>query len=225
VAVRLVVFDLDGTLVDSVGDLAAAVNATLQRLAPGIAALPVPTVRSFIGNGARVLVARSLAQAGLAAVPPDHVRPIFMEEYARRLLDTTRLYPGVVEALDGLADRRLAVLTNKPGDMSRTILQGLGVAGRFFRVHGGDDGTAPTPDPEGLRQLMSEAAAAPGETVLVGDSSVDVRTARAAGVGALAVDYGFDRESLAADPPDALLSDLRGLPALLAAPSAGVLPS
>jgi phosphoglycolate phosphatase len=223
-AVRLVVFDLDGTLVDSGRDLAAAVNATLLRLAPALAPLDLDEVVSFIGSGARVLVARSLAAAGLPE-PPEDVLPLFMEEYGKRLLDTTRLYPGVVEALDALADRRLAVLTNKPAGLSRAILQGLGVEGRFFRVYGGDDFPTRKPDPQGLRTLMADAAAGPAETALVGDSAVDVRTARAAGVRALAVDYGFDRASLSEDPPDALLSDLRQLPGLLAAPAAVVLPS
>jgi phosphoglycolate phosphatase len=224
VPVRLVVFDLDGTLVDSARDLATAVNATLRRLAPGVAPLDLDTVRSFIGNGARALVARSLVRAGLPH-PPEDVRPIFMAEYARCLLDTTRLYPGAAEVLDALADRRLAVLTNKPGGLSRTILDGLGVGDRFFRVYGGDDGPTQKPDPDGLRRLMAEASAALEDTVLVGDSGVDVQTARAAGVRALAVDYGFDREGLATHPPDALMSDLRELPGLLAAPAAGVLPS
>jgi phosphoglycolate phosphatase len=224
VAIRLVVFDLDGTLVDSSRDLAAAVNATLARLAPGMPPLGLDTVCSFIGNGARALVARSLREAGLPA-PPEDVLPLFLAEYAAHLLDTTRLYPGVAEALDALAGRELAVLTNKPGEMSRTILRGLGVAERFFRVYGGDDLPTRKPDPEGLQRLMAEANVGPRETALVGDSAIDVRTARAAGVRAVAVRYGFDPDGLAAEPPDALLGDLRELPALLAAPDAGVLPS
>jgi phosphoglycolate phosphatase len=223
-AVRLVVFDLDGTLVDSSRDLASAVNATLGRLAPGRPPLDHDLVVSFIGNGARQLVARSVAAAGLDA-SPDAVLPAFLEEYGRRLLDTTTLYPGVPEVLEALRDRHLAVLTNKPGGMSRTILDGLGVGNRFFRVYGGDDFPTRKPDPEGLRRLMAEAGAGPEETVMVGDSSVDVRTARAAGTRAVAVTYGFDRASLLEPPPDALLEDLRALPALLAAPAAGVLPS
>jgi len=214
-ATRLVVFDLDGTLVDSARDLAASVNAALERVRPGTPALDEDVVRSFIGSGARVLIARTLARTGLDR-PVEEVLPLFLEEYSRRLLDATRLYPGTVEALDGLGGRRLAVLTNKPGDMSRRILEGLGVASRFFRVYGSGDLESRKPDPAGLRRLAAEAGVAPGETLMVGDSGIDVRTGRAAGSLTAGVTYGFDRESFAADPPDFLVSSLTELPALLA---------
>jgi phosphoglycolate phosphatase len=212
---RLVVFDLDGTLVDSSRDLAAAVNAALARLAPGAPALPEPQVRGFIGDGAGQLVARSLAAAGLA-LPTDEVLPVFLDCYRAHLLDTTRLYPGVREVLERLAGRTLAVLTNKPGDLSRAILAGLHVADRFARIWGGGDVPARKPDPAGLLKLMRELGATAAETVLIGDSSVDVRTARAAGVRMIGVRYGLAPAGLAADPPDALLDDLRQLPGLLA---------
>jgi phosphoglycolate phosphatase len=208
---RLVVFDLDGTLVDSSQDLGAAVNAALAIVAPGTRALPTPLVRSLIGSGARNLVARSLAAAGLAH-PVDDVLPVFLERYRVCLLDRTRPYPGVVESLDLLADRALAVLTNKPGDMSRAILSGLGLLGRFFRVYGADDLPTRKPDPAGLARLLEEAGAPAGEAAIVGDSAVDVRTGRAAGVFSVGVTYGFDPDSFAADPPDLLVDDLRTLP-------------
>jgi phosphoglycolate phosphatase len=107
------------------------------------------------------------------------------------------------------------VLTNKPGDMSRRILDGLGLGGRFFRVLGGGDLGSKKPDPEGLLLLLAEAGTAPGEAVLVGDSAVDVRTAHAAGVRAVGVSYGLGPESLRETPPDLLLDDLRELPAHL----------
>ncbi|HEU0091775.1 MAG TPA: HAD hydrolase-like protein, partial [Vicinamibacteria bacterium] len=149
---RLVVFDLDGTLIDSSRDLAAAVNRALQRTSPGVARLPEDVVRSFIGSGARVLITRSLAQAGVTR-SADEVLPIFLEEYGRGLLDATRLYPGTAEALDRLRFCPLAVLTNKPGDMSRAILEGLGVKHRFFRIYGAGDVEARKPDPGGLRRI------------------------------------------------------------------------
>jgi phosphoglycolate phosphatase len=211
---RLVVFDLDGTLVDSTHDLAIAVNAAIARLAPGTAALPIGVVRSYIGNGAGVLVAKSLEAAGIAA-RPEAALAVFLDCYSRCLLDTTMLYPGVLEALDALADRTLAVLTNKPGDMSRAILAGLGVASRFARIYGGGDVPGRKPDPAGLRQLMAETGVGAADCVLVGDSAVDVRTGRAAGVRTVGVRYGLDPESLTADPPDAVIDDLRELPALL----------
>jgi phosphoglycolate phosphatase len=207
---RLVVFDLDGTLVDSSRDLATGVNRALRRVAPLAPSLPEEVVRSFIGSGARILITRSLAAAGLTH-PVDEVLPVFLEEYARCLLDETRLYPGAEEALDGLGGRTLAVLTNKPGDMSRTILAGLGVGDRFFRIYGAGDVETRKPDPGGLLRIASEAGIEPGAAVMVGDSAVDVRTGRAAGTLTVGVTYGFDRASFRDDPPDLLVSRLTEL--------------
>jgi phosphoglycolate phosphatase len=204
---RLLVFDLDGTLVDSAGDLAAAVNETLARLGPGTPPLPLQTVRAFVGNGAGQLVARSLAQAGLA-VSREEALAVFLDCYRARLLDTTRPYPGVVEGLDRLADRTLAVLSNKPGDMCRHILTELGLASRFARVWGGGDFAARKPDPGGLLDLLRELGASPAETLMVGDSPIDVRTARNAGVRVAGVRYGLDPAGLEADPPDLLVDSL-----------------
>ena len=207
---RLVVFDLDGTLVDSARDLASGVNAMLARLRPGSPPVPLPAVQSFIGNGARTLVSRVLAHVGLET-PIDEALPAFLAEYRLRLLETTRLYPGMRELLEGLQGQALAVLTNKPGDMSRTLLAGLGVAPLFFRVQGGGDAPGRKPDPAGLRGLMQEAQADAASTTLVGDSAIDVRTARAAGVEAVGVSWGFDPEGLRAEAPDALVSSVEEL--------------
>jgi phosphoglycolate phosphatase len=215
---RLVVFDLDGTLIDSSRDLATAVNRALQRVAAGAPPLSDDVVRSFIGSGAGVLIARSLARTGVASTP-EEVLPVFLEEYAACLLDETRLYPGTLDALDELRraphGRTLAVLTNKPGDMSRTILAGLGVADRFFRIYGAGDVSARKPDPAGLRRLAEEAGVAPGDAVMVGDSAIDVRTGRAAGAWTAGVTYGFDAESFRDHPPDLLVSRLTELSARL----------
>lgn len=210
----LVVFDLDGTLVDSSRDLATAVNAALTRIAPEASPIPLDVVRAFIGSGARMLVARSLARAGLPH-PVEDVLPVFLECYRGCLLETTTLYPGAREALEGLDGRTLAVLTNKPGDMSRAILHGLGVASRFARIYGGGDVPGKKPDPAGLRRLLEETGSAAAEAVMVGDSAIDVRTGRAAGVRTVGVTYGFDPESLAAEPPDLLIHDLRELPGVI----------
>jgi len=215
----LIVFDLDGTLVDSSADLAAAVNGTLARIAPGSPPVPLERVRSFVGNGAGVLVARTLAEAGLPHRPED-VLPVFLEVYRGRLLDTTSLYPGVPEGLDALRGFTLAVLSNKPGDMSRAILEGLGVAGRFARICGPEDVPRRKPDPAGLRWLMEDAGVGPSDTVMVGDSPVDVRTGRAAGVLTVGVSYGLDPEGLRAEPPDVMIDDLRALPGHLRRPPA-----
>jgi len=215
--VELVVFDLDGTLIDSAQDLATAVNAALARLAPHAPAVPLERVRTFIGDGAGMLVARTLAAAGVD-LPPDDALPVFLECYTERLLDTTVLYPGVLEALDALRDRMLAVLTNKPGEMSRRILGGLGVAGRFAPIWGAGDVPAKKPDPAGLQLLLKQSGVGPEAAALVGDSGIDVRTGRAAGVRTIGVSYGLDPASLERIPPDDLIGDLRELPALLAAP-------
>ncbi len=212
--IRLVVFDLDGTLIDSSADLAAGINTMLARLAPAAAPLPLEQVRRFIGDGARVLVERSLAAAGLTT-PVEEAVPLFLEAYAGHLLDATRLYPGVVDALDRLRPRALAVLTNKPGGFSRTILEGLGVADRFERIYGGDD-VPRKPDPAGLVRLMQDSGCAADETVMVGDSANDVLTARRAGVRSVGVLGGFDPAGLEAQAPDDVIPGLAALPDLLA---------
>jgi phosphoglycolate phosphatase len=211
---RLVVFDLDGTLIDSSRDLATAVNAALRHFAPALPPVPLETVRSFIGSGARVLMARSVAHVGLDR-DPEEVLPAFLSAYGRCLLDTTRLYDGVEQALAALGGHALAVLTNKPGDMSRTILDGLGVGRRFVRVYGGGDLPSRKPDPEGIFRLLAESGLPPEDAAMVGDSAIDVRTGRAAGIRTIGVSYGFDWASLTAEPPDIVIDDMRSLPSVL----------
>jgi phosphoglycolate phosphatase len=208
--VRLVVFDLDGTLIDSVADIASAVNRMLARMVPAVAPLPLETVRAFVGNGARELVSRVLAQTA-AAVQVDEALDVFLDEYRGGLLDATRPYPGVVEGLDLMRDRILAVLTNKPGDMSRTILAGLGLADRFLRIAGGGDFPGRKPDPAGLVMLLRESGVSPSEALMVGDSGVDVATARNAGTRVAGVTYGLDPEGLAAAGPDLVVDSLATL--------------
>src|SRR5439155_4122916 len=124
----------------------------------------------FIGDGAALLVARTL-RAGGVSVSTEEALPVFLDCYRARMLDTTVLYAGVLESLDALGDRTLAVLTNKPGDMSRRILDGLGVTGRFARICGGGAVPAKKPDPAGLRWLLHPTATAPEAAALVGDSA------------------------------------------------------
>jgi len=203
---RLLVLDLDGTLVDSSRDIAASVNATLQQLAPGSAAIPLERILAFVGEGARLLVERSLEHAALA-LPVDEVLAAYLDGYRERLLDTTRLYPGVAGALAALgpAGPALAVLTNKPGDMSRAILEGLGVAARFERVLGAGDVSARKPDPAGLVMLLNELGVPAGQAWMVGDSATDVHAARAAGMRVAGVAWGFDPTGLRAAGPDRIL--------------------
>lgn len=215
---RLLVLDLDGTLVDSSRDIGTSVNAALQQLHPGAAAIPLVRILGFVGEGARLLVERSLAEAGLA-LPVDEVLAVYLDCYRERLLDTTRLYPGMAEALAALGPPgpALAVLTNKPGDMSRTILEGLGVAARFARVLGAGDVPARKPDPAGLLALLAELGIAAADAWMVGDSATDVTTGRAAAVRVAGVTWGFHPVALRAAGPDRILDDPRELPSLATA--------
>jgi phosphoglycolate phosphatase len=185
---RLAIFDLDGTLVDSVEDLAASVNHAL-----GVVGLPpraVAEVRGFVGEGARLLLERSV---GPHPELLDRALEAWRVHYLDHLLDRTRAYPGVVEVLGG-AGRTLAVHTNKPGPMARRVLQGLGLLDRFALVVGGDE-VARKPDPAGVRLIQERTGARPEDTVFVGDSPVDAATARNAGVLFLAVTWGLTPEA------------------------------
>jgi phosphoglycolate phosphatase len=187
--IQLVVFDLDGTLVDSSQDLAAATNALLADL--GRVALSPEVVVSFVGEGAAVLVRRSLERSGLAPDTP-HALDQFLRHYDTRLLDTTRPYPGMVETVTAIRrNRRTAVLTNKPERPTRQILQGLGMDGLFSDVIGGDSELGRKPDPAGLLELVARAGVTTAETLLVGDSPVDLETARRAGTRICLARYGF----------------------------------
>jgi phosphoglycolate phosphatase len=197
----LVIFDLDGTLIDSKLDLAHAVNATRRHME--LPELPHDLIATYVGNGAPVLLRRSL---GPEASDADVQRGLefFLSYYHDHKLDYTVLYPGVREALDQLFEDnvKLAVLTNKPVKISKAILEGLGVASHFFQVYGGNSFDQKKPDPIGIHALMSEAGVPPRQTMMVGDSAVDVRTARNAGVACCGVLFGFQPETFNGDPPD-----------------------
>jgi phosphoglycolate phosphatase len=211
----LLVFDLDGTLVDSSRDIAAAVNAALARVSPGVAPVPLRSILAYVGEGARLLVERSLRHAGLER-PVDDVLAAYLECYRERLLDTTRLYPGMAEALEALDGTTLAVLTNKPGDLSRAILEGLGVAARFARVLGAGDVPSRKPDPAGLLGLMADLGSTASGTWMVGDSATDVGAGRAGGVRIAGVSWGFQPAALRAARPDRLIEHPRDLVSLVA---------
>jgi phosphoglycolate phosphatase len=194
-----VAFDLDGTLVDSGTDIAAAANHVLAGL--GLPALPPATLRRYVGDGARVLVQRALGPAHEDRL--DEALAAFLARYGEHLLDATRPYDGIPELLAALAARgvRLSVLTNKPVAMSRRILDGLGLLGRFVEVVGGDSLPTRKPDPAGVHHLRARTGTAAARTLLVGDSGIDVRTACAAGVAFCGVAWGLTPESLAAAAP------------------------
>lgn len=210
----LFIFDLDGTLIDSKLDLAHAVNATREHM--GLPPLDHEIVYSYVGNGAPVLIRRALgSEASEAQV--NEALEYFLAYYRDHMLDYTVLYPGVRETLEKLdnGERRLAVLTNKPVRISMAILDGLNVGRHFFRVYGGNSFEEKKPSPVGVETLLRETGASKDRTLMVGDSAVDIQTARNAGISCCGVMYGFQPESLAADPPDFLIERMDQLIAAL----------
>ena len=185
----LLVFDLDGTLVDSIHDLAEAASDLSETY--GGARFDDETVCRMVGEGAAVLVERVLARAGHGEPPTGALRQ-FLDFYDERMFDTTRAYPGVAETLGALADgHALALLTNKPEDSARQVLAHCGLGGVFAHMIFGDGSFRRKPDPDGLRWLMARHRASAAQTILVGDSEVDLETARAAGVRICLARYGF----------------------------------
>jgi phosphoglycolate phosphatase len=191
-----VIFDLDGTLVDSRLDLTAAVNHVLRTF--GLRELPLETVCQYVGEGARVLVQRALGPEHQARL--DAGLDVFLSYYGAHLLDHTRPYDGIPEALQSLAEHGviLSVLTNKPAAMSRTILHGLGLVSRFAAIVGGDSLPARKPDPAGVDYLLTTTGTSRAHTLLVGDSLIDAATARAARVAFCGVAWGLRRADLVA---------------------------
>jgi phosphoglycolate phosphatase len=186
---RLLVFDLDGTLVDSSQDLADSVNALLEEL--GAPALPADAVTGMVGDGAAVLVRRALVKAGVE-VNPRQALERFLDHYDTRLLATTQPYVGMVDTLEALRPTySLAVLTNKPAAASMRLLEGLDLLKYFPEVIGGDTPFGRKPDPAALLALMSRAGATPDTTLLVGDSPVDLATAQRAEARVCLARYGF----------------------------------
>jgi phosphoglycolate phosphatase len=203
--VRALVFDLDGTLIDSKVDLALSVNATLEHM--GRAPLEPDRIYGYVGHGAPMLVRRAL---GLRASDAEVEQGLayFLSYYRAHMLDNTVTYPGVREALELLRAHSMAVLTNKPVRFSQGILDGLGIAHYFRYVYGGNSFATKKPDPEGMNILLRDFGAAPREAMIVGDSEVDVRTARNAGTWSCGVTYGLGAEGLRLNPPDLMLDSL-----------------
>jgi phosphoglycolate phosphatase len=206
----LLIFDLDGTLVDSKLDLVHSVNAARRMMQ--LPAISEAVVASYVGDGAPVLMRRAL---GPDASDADVQRSLefFLTYYREHMLDNTRLYPGVREALDRMraAEAQMAVLTNKPVLFSQELVDRLGLREHFFRVYGGNSFDQKKPNPIGIDTLREETGAPRERTIMVGDSHVDVRTARNAGVKACGVLYGFQPESFQQEPPDLLVDDMNQL--------------
>lgn len=226
---RLIVFDLDGTLIDSAADLCAAVNAMLVHY--GGTPLPESVISSFVGEGAAKLVRRALSAAhhpletspGLRDQPPiDEAIEYFLDYYHEHKLDRTMIYPGVLASLDKLRSNgngsaaRMAVLTNKPIGPSKAICDALGLSSYFFRIYGGNSFSAKKPDPVGLLKLIGEAGASPDEAVMVGDTLIDILTAQNAGARSIGCSYGMAAYPLEEVGPDRIVSSPLEWPAAIA---------
>jgi phosphoglycolate phosphatase len=211
-SVRALIFDLDGTLIDSKQDLIHSVNAMLRELGRG--ELAAETISGYIGHGAPKLVARAL---GDDSTQEERQRALqfFLRYYEQHKMDTTRTYPGVAETLEKLSNVPMAVLTNKPVRISVRILDTMGLSKYFRSIYGGNSFETKKPDPLGARTILRELGAEAHEALLVGDSEVDVQTARNAGTLAAAVNYGFGVHDRRAYPADIYLERFGELVAVL----------
>jgi len=218
-----IVFDLDGTLVDTAPDLVDTLNLIFAR--EGVAPLPYESARNFVGGGARVMIARGFDAQGCALSPNklDQLFKDFIAHYSEHLTDRSLPFPGLTEALDLLAATgcRFAVCTNKLEALSVRLLGKLGLADRFAAICGQDTFGMQKPDPEILRRTISAASGRLATTVMIGDSVTDIRTARAAGVPVIAVDFGYNEQPIAEFGPDRIISHFSELPVSVAAISSG----
>jgi phosphoglycolate phosphatase len=212
-----IVFDLDGTLVDTAPDLIDTLNFTLT--AHGLPALPYDEARAMIGGGARTLIERALAADGRDCMPVDVDRLYTpsVARYGEHIADRSRLFPHVETALDRLAEtgHRLAVCTNKLEALTKKLLQTLDMASRFAAICGQDTFGVQKPDPRMFRATVARAGGNPERAIMVGDSITDIRTARAANVPVVAVSFGYTDVPIADLRPDRIISSFAQLPAAI----------
>jgi phosphoglycolate phosphatase len=208
-SIRLVIFDLDGTLIDSRLDLVHSVNAALRHI--GRPELPDHVIASYVGDGAPLLIQRALGGEAIDEAVVRQGLQFFLSYYREHKLDHTTVYEGVKEALTAVQrasngiSRKLAVLSNKPVVPSRAIVEALELAPFFVQVYGGNSFATKKPDPEGARKLLEEVGVRPEEAAIVGDSHVDIETGRNAGLLTVGVNYGFAPHTLRDQPPDILV--------------------
>ena len=213
-----IVFDLDGTLVDTAPDLVATLNLVFDR--EGIAQIPYAAARNMIGGGAKRMLERGLRERGLSGAQADLDRLYdqFIDHYAAHIADRSRPFPGLIGALDRLAAEgcRFAVCTNKLEWLSVRVLEKLRLADRFAAICGQDTFGVPKPDPQMLRLTIAKAGGGSDAAVMVGDSATDVDTARAAGIPVVAVDFGYSEIPIAQLKPDRIISHFDDLPEAVA---------
>jgi len=213
---RLIVFDLDGTLIDSRADLCQSVNATLRRFRRHD--LPEDVIASYIGDGAGMLVRRALGDPNDTTLIDEAVA-YFLAYYREHKLDNTFAYPGVLSLLEALRHHPrqplLAVLSNKPEGPTRAICEALGLSDGMFRIYGGDSFQTKKPDPLGLETLLREAQVAAEQAVMIGDSDIDILTAQNAGTFSIGCSYGLSPHTLEIAPPDVLIHTASDLMPLL----------
>jgi len=210
--VRALVFDLDGTLIDSKLDLVNSVNATLGEMKR--ATLPNELVASYVGSGAPTLIRRALG-GNPSEEELKRALAFFLVHYEEHKLDETRLYPGVAATLAELKSLPMSVLTNKPVKISVKILDGLGVSQYFRTIYGGNSFETKKPDPEGAKRILSELNVAPEVAAMVGDSEVDVQTARNSGMKSVIVNFGFGIHDRATHPADEYIERFEELKAFV----------
>jgi phosphoglycolate phosphatase len=222
-AARTIVFDLDGTLIDTAPDLVDTLNVVFAR--EGLPPVAYETARNLIGGGARKMIADGLAAEGRSATPAllEQLFADFIAHYSDHIADRSRPFPGLVDALDALEedDCRFAICTNKLERLSLSLLEKLNLAGRFAAICGQDTFAIQKPDPEVLRRTILAAGGSLAHAIMVGDSATDIRTARAAGIPVIAVDFGYTEQPVSELMPDSIISSYAQLPAAIAA----ILPS
>ena len=218
----LIVFDLDGTLIDTAPDLVGTLNVVFER--EGIPPVPYATARNLIGGGALAMIKRGIAAEGRSVTPEklDEIFADFIAHYTEHVADKSLPFPGLIDALDALSasGHRFAVCTNKFERQSLMLLDQLRLADRFDAICGRDTFGIPKPDPEILHRTIAAAGGTPGHAIMIGDSETDIRTARAAGIPVIAVDFGYSERPVADFAPDRLISHFAQLPAQIASLSA-----